>query len=375
MNPRGPATKRIVPKKVQPSQAAPARAQQGAAKPAKKMLGQRLIEMGAIDEIQLSVALGMQKQTGIKIGQQLMKLGFIDEKQLTEALKDELEHQMPLIKRTITPQTIKSVPEEMAFQYKVMPVAFAGKTLILAVSDPNDIGVIDDLSFRLGLTIKPIKAFEWDIENALLKYYKFFSDEELEMLTNASDVARQYENTQWTFDHEKDASTLMGSISADSITDMFESFDHDGLKAEGEAPDDDAPMVVNMQEMLADHGPADLGDGFKVVEAKDAKPAPKPAPKPPQPAPKPAPRPAPQAAPKPPAPPAPAASAPPTAPPARPAHTVPAAEATPSQNEIFISKAAVELLIEKNIFTKNEFLQRLARVKERAGATRPKQKP
>jgi hypothetical protein len=54
---------------------------------------------------------------------------------------------------------------------------------------------------------------------------------------------------------------------------------------------------------------------------------------------------------------------------------VPAAEATPSQNEIFISKAAVELLIEKNIFTKNEFLQRLARVKERSGATRPKQKP
>ena len=374
MNPRGPATKRIVPKKVQPSQAAPARAQQaGAGKPPRKPLGQRLIEMGAIDEIQLSVALGMQKQTGIKIGQQLMKLGFIDEKQLTEALKDELEHQMPLIKRNITPQTIKSVPEEMAFQYKVMPVAFAGKTLILAVSDPNDIGVIDDLSFRLGLTIKPIKAFEWDIENALLKYYKFFSDEELEMLTNASDVARQYENTQWTFDHEKDASTLMGSISADSITDMFESFDHDGLKAEGEAPDDDAPMVVNMQEMLADHMPTDLGDGFRVAEAKAAKPAPKPAPKPAQPAP----RAAPQTAPRPahPAPAAPSAPPVPPAPPARPAHTVPAAEATPSQNEIFISKAAVELLIEKNIFTKNEFLQRLSRVKERARATRPKQKP
>jgi hypothetical protein len=373
MNPRGPATKRIVPKKAQPSQAASARAQQaGESKPPKKMLGQRLIEMGAIDEIQLSVALGMQKQTGIKIGQQLMKLGFIDEKQLTEALKDELEHQMPLIKRNITPQTIKSVPEEMAFQYKVMPVAFAGKTLILAVSDPNDIGVIDDLSFRLGLTIKPIKAFEWDIENALLKYYKFFSDEELEMLTNASDVARQYENTQWTFDHEKDASTLMGSISVDSITDMFESFDHDGLKAEGEAPDDDAPMVVNMQEMLTSHMSTDLGDGFKLAEAKTAAPAAKPMPKPATQAP---PRPAPQAAPKPtpPAQPAPPAPAAPQA--ARPAHTVPAAEATPSQNEIFISKAAVELLIEKNIFTKNEFLQRLSRVKERARATRPKQKP
>ena len=168
-------------------------------KGARKLLGQMLIEAGLIDEIQLTVALGAQKQSGLRIGKQLLKLGFVEEGDLALFLKDDSDMGVPLLKRTISPEALKAVPEMIAFEYKVIPLALVGKTLVLAVHDPADIKVIDELSFKLGKNIHPVRAFEWDIESALLKFYKGFSDDELSMLTNVSSAGEQYANAQWSF--------------------------------------------------------------------------------------------------------------------------------------------------------------------------------
>lgn len=172
---------------------------QSAKKPvkAKRRLGELLIEAGLIDEVQLTVALGLQKQTGLKLGMQLMKLGFIGEAELSQYLMDETDFNTPLTKRNISKAAIDAVPSELAFNLKVMPIAYAGKTIVMAMADPNDLKLLDNLAFRLGKQIHAVKALEWDIDNALLKYYKHFSDEELAMLTNTSSVAQQYESMQW----------------------------------------------------------------------------------------------------------------------------------------------------------------------------------
>lgn len=168
----------------------------------RKMLGQMLIEAGLIDEIQLTVALGAQKESGLKIGKQLLKLGFVEEGDLAMFLKDDSDVGIPLPQRRISPEALKSVPEAIAFQYKVVPLALVGKSLVLALADPSDLKTIDELSFKLGKNIHPVRAFEWDIESALLKFYKGFSDDELSMLTNVSSVGEQYANAQWSFGNQ-----------------------------------------------------------------------------------------------------------------------------------------------------------------------------
>ena len=55
----------------------------------RKLLGQMLVEANLIDEIQLTVALGAQNDSGLKLGKQLLKLGFVEEGDLAMFLKDE----------------------------------------------------------------------------------------------------------------------------------------------------------------------------------------------------------------------------------------------------------------------------------------------
>jgi hypothetical protein len=166
-------------------------------KETKKRLGERLVDAGLIDEIQLTVALGMQKQTGLKIGQQLLKLGFLSEEELSPFLSDAVDMSVSLSQRNISPQTLRAVSQDLAFRYKVIPVAFDGKTIVLAMSDPDDIKTVDDLAFRLSKKIHPVRALEWDIDTALLKYYSDFTDEEIAKLTSASSAAKTYQDAQW----------------------------------------------------------------------------------------------------------------------------------------------------------------------------------
>jgi hypothetical protein len=164
----------------------------------KKKLGDILVEAGLIDEVQLSVALGMQNQSGLKLGAQLLKLGFVQERELSAVLRKQLGIQLSLAERTIPPQAVQSVPMDLAFKYKVMPVAFDGKTVLLAMANPADLETVDALTFQLGKRIKPVHALEWEIDSALLRFYQDFSLDELDQLTSASRSADQYQKMTWS---------------------------------------------------------------------------------------------------------------------------------------------------------------------------------
>lgn len=160
------------------------------------------MEAGFIDEIQLTVALGMQKQSGLKLGSQLLKLGFIDERKLSGVLIGQMDNAVSLFDRVIPPEAVKSVPHRIAFEHKVIPLAYDGRTIVLATSNPSDLAALDAIAFQVGKKIRPVAALEWEIDTALLKYYTDFSDDELNKLTTSSQAATQYQSTQWSFGNE-----------------------------------------------------------------------------------------------------------------------------------------------------------------------------
>ena len=59
----------------------------------------------------------------------------------------------------------------MAEKNKVVPVSVSGKKLTLAMADPRNLKVVDDISFRTGYIIMPILALEVRLVFALEKYY------------------------------------------------------------------------------------------------------------------------------------------------------------------------------------------------------------
>lgn len=138
-----------------------------------KRLGELLLESGHIDEIQLAVALGKQKEYGLKLGSQLLKLGFVAERDLAEILREQLGIQwISLFDRAVPRDVLETVPVAVALKYTVMPVEFDKKTITLATTNPNDLETLDSLAFQLGKKIKPLMALEFDIEKAIITHYK-----------------------------------------------------------------------------------------------------------------------------------------------------------------------------------------------------------
>jgi hypothetical protein len=288
----------------------------------KKRLGEMLVSAGLIDEIQLTVALGMQKQNGLKLGKQLLKLGFVTERQLSEVLREQLGISISLLDRTIPPQVLKCIPSDLAFRYQIMPLAYDGKTLVLACADPADLETLDAVAFKVGKKIRPVRVLEWEIESALLKHYHGFSDDELGRLTTKSETAAQYQSFLETRGNEIDPTSLL-----DAQTEARE-----------EAEKQEALREAAMGAPPRRPAPA------RPPEAR----SPSTPPRPPA-APKPAPRPG-QSAPHRPAP-----SRAPGKPPVQAGPLSPARRAT-------LQQALIELLIEKNILTERELLERMMKL-------------
>lgn len=139
----------------------------------KKRLGEMLIEAGLIDELQLNAALGEQKQWGGRLGSIVVRMGFIDEHEAASVLEKQLGLKcITLEEMEISQKALQAVKHEIAKKYYIMPIDLDKNTLSIAISDPTDVKTLDDLSFMLGVRIKPVLALESDIKNAIARYYE-----------------------------------------------------------------------------------------------------------------------------------------------------------------------------------------------------------
>lgn len=66
---------------------------------------------------------------------------------------------------------LKLIKPELARKYAVVPVKKEPGGVVVAMSDPLDIRVIDELRFITGFNIKPALALESEIKDAIRKYY------------------------------------------------------------------------------------------------------------------------------------------------------------------------------------------------------------
>jgi len=138
----------------------------------RKQLGQMLIEAGAIDEAQLRTALADQRRWGRPLGRTLVELRLIREDDLVRVLGQQLGlPSVDLDRLTIPRAVLELVPSELARLHNLVPFAQPMKFLDVAMLDPMNLGIIDELRIRTQLNVRPYLAGPKMIERALMKYY------------------------------------------------------------------------------------------------------------------------------------------------------------------------------------------------------------
>ena len=139
---------------------------------ANRTLGERLIDAGLISRQQLDIALQEQRRTGQLLGRILQDLGFISEEALSTTLADEMGvPRIDLEHLEIDPALLRLVPEPIARQHRLLPVARDGDVLTIAMANPYDIVAIDAVQQASGCVVDVVSAAESDLTQAINQAY------------------------------------------------------------------------------------------------------------------------------------------------------------------------------------------------------------
>jgi type IV pilus assembly protein PilB len=142
---------------------------------AKVRIGEMLVQQGRLHPSQLQAALAHQRQWGGRLGGAIVHLGFLGAPAILEALGEQLG--MPFVEigeRPIPPKVLALVPRKLAQTRRVLPLELAqdGRryVAVVAVGDPVDLSVMDELEFVTGLKVRPVLAAEEDLDQALERH-------------------------------------------------------------------------------------------------------------------------------------------------------------------------------------------------------------
>ena len=145
-------------------------------------LGELLIREGLLTKEQCAKALAEQRSSGFRLGYVLVKLGLVQEVELTKVLARQ--HRMPAVDLTrfeVDQRLIKLIPADLANKHGVLPLTREGRTLTVAMADPSNLGVIEDLKFITRYDVFPVLAGEFTLRTLVDRYYQV-NDQQLQDL-------------------------------------------------------------------------------------------------------------------------------------------------------------------------------------------------
>ena len=134
------------------------------------LLGEMLVERGAISEEQLHTGLAACRKGDARLGTYLVDYGFIDERSLLEALAEQ--HGVPFITEPTLAEFLDSLdhgmmPRSMLKDLRVVPFRKVMDRIQVAMSNPADARVIDRVANYTQLHVEPFVASDRTVARAL----------------------------------------------------------------------------------------------------------------------------------------------------------------------------------------------------------------
>ncbi len=161
----------------------------------KKRLGELLIDAGVIDEAMLQSALGHQRRWGGRIGQAMLDLKLTTEATIVQALARKLGFEVARL-GALNPQqletALKMVGKDFAVKHNIFPMAADHSTLTVAMADPTNLAIVDELRFRFNKRVKVCIGGDREIAEALRVHFPSSEPLPLEAISLDTEVSGEF---------------------------------------------------------------------------------------------------------------------------------------------------------------------------------------
>ena len=165
-----------------------------------KRLGDILVESGFLNASELAEALSKQKETGKRLGEVIVESGLMTEFDILRAVSSQYDY--PIIDLTsieVDPKATALLTQKFCEENVVLPIGFDDDKLVVAIDDPMNITIEDELQFQTGYQITMMLATHSSIldavkvnygkENAAKAAEELGADLEGEEVAENSDIA------------------------------------------------------------------------------------------------------------------------------------------------------------------------------------------
>jgi type II secretory ATPase GspE/PulE/Tfp pilus assembly ATPase PilB-like protein/DNA-binding response OmpR family regulator len=138
---------------------------------------------------------------------QLLKHEWVDFRKVFEMLRDEMMfEEIDLREFQADPSLLSLIPQKICTRQLVLPLRVQGQRLRLAMVDPMDINLIDELGFMSGYTIHPLLCETGQMQAKLAEI--FGETNELDDIATKIGTDDPYEGIEIVLDDENDQESL-----------------------------------------------------------------------------------------------------------------------------------------------------------------------
>ena len=142
-----------------------------------KAFEKQLIRDNVVDEERLNRARTEAQKSGVTLLDALVQMGYATEEALYRSLADFCELQFVTPSKTEIPEeVISQVPARFASHYNFVPIQERNGTLVVAISDPLNAELLDDIRLVLKRRIDAVVATPDEIERAKKTLYGVGAD-------------------------------------------------------------------------------------------------------------------------------------------------------------------------------------------------------
>ena len=136
-------------------------------------LGVLLVRAGAVNEESVNRALAVQGFAGGRIGTLLLERGSAVEDDIGNALAEQhgCQYVPWRVLGSLPPEITVALPAKFAIRHSAVPVELGEGFIRIALRDPANLRILDELFFVTGKKIVPATAPEVRLYQALEKYY------------------------------------------------------------------------------------------------------------------------------------------------------------------------------------------------------------
>lgn len=131
-----------------------------------------LRDRGMLDDLQFEEVSQEATRSGKPVLQVIEDYGLLDKDMVLQLIADHLGTSVvPIEEGAITPEVVAAVPAESARMYQCVPVALYGDTVQVALVDPLNPAVLDELGFTVKHQIQLVVADPTAVQQAIAKFY------------------------------------------------------------------------------------------------------------------------------------------------------------------------------------------------------------